>query len=83
MLGGLSIIASIIGTFAVRSRSGNVERALYQGLVLSGGLAAVAFIPFTYWMMHHLTIGGRGGCTVVALLPVRADRARRSPDACS
>src|SRR5579875_4102464 len=59
VLGGLSIIASIIGTFAVRSRRGNVERALYQGLILSGGLAALAFIPFTYWMMHHLTIGGR------------------------
>jgi K(+)-stimulated pyrophosphate-energized sodium pump len=59
VLGGLSILASIIGTFAVRSRRGNVERALYQGLVLSGGLAALAFIPFTYWMMHHVTIGGR------------------------
>ncbi|MGH2908247.1 MAG: sodium-translocating pyrophosphatase [Solirubrobacteraceae bacterium] len=59
VLGGLSILASIIGTFAVRSRRGNVERALYQGLVLSGGLAAVAFIPFTYWMMNHLTIAGR------------------------
>ena len=57
VLGGLSILASIIGTFAVRSRSGNVERALYQGLVLSGGLAALAFIPFTYWMMNHLTTG--------------------------
>jgi K(+)-stimulated pyrophosphate-energized sodium pump len=59
VLGGLSILASIIGTFAVRSRKGNVERALYQGLVLSGGLAALAFIPFTYWMMHHLTIAGQ------------------------
>jgi K(+)-stimulated pyrophosphate-energized sodium pump len=59
VLGGLSILASIIGTFAVRSRRGNVERALYQGLILSGGLAALAFIPFTYWMMRHLTIGGR------------------------
>jgi len=58
VLGGLSIIASIIGTFAVRSRRGNVERALYQGLILSGGLAALGFIPFTYWMMHHITIGG-------------------------
>jgi K(+)-stimulated pyrophosphate-energized sodium pump len=59
VLGGVSIIASIIGTFAVRSRSGNVERALYQGLILSGGLAALVFLPVTYWLMHHLTaVGG-------------------------
>src|SRR5947209_13720666 len=54
VLGGVSIIASIIGTFAVRSKSGNVERALYQGLVASGLLAALAFIPVTYWLMHGL-----------------------------
>jgi K(+)-stimulated pyrophosphate-energized sodium pump len=58
VLGALSIIASIIGTFAVRSRAGNVERALYQGLILSGGLAALAFIPITYWMMHSVTLKG-------------------------
>jgi K(+)-stimulated pyrophosphate-energized sodium pump len=55
VLGGISIVASIIGTFAVRSRAGNVERALYQGLITSGVLAALAFIPITYWMMHGLT----------------------------
>ncbi|MBV9464784.1 MAG: sodium-translocating pyrophosphatase [Solirubrobacterales bacterium] len=55
-LGGISIVASIIGTFAVRSRAGNVERALYQGLIVSGALAALAFIPITYWMMGHLTL---------------------------
>jgi K(+)-stimulated pyrophosphate-energized sodium pump len=60
VLGGISIIASIIGTFAVRSRSGNVERALYQGLILSGGLAALVFIPATYWMMHGLHLHGGG-----------------------
>ena len=60
VLGGISIIASIIGTFAVRTRTGNVERALYQGLVLSGGLAAIVFIPVTRWMMRGLvyTSGG-------------------------
>jgi K(+)-stimulated pyrophosphate-energized sodium pump len=58
VLGGVSIIASIIGTFAVKSRSGNVERALYQGLILSGGLAALVFIPVTYWLMHGLTLHG-------------------------
>ncbi|MDQ6816210.1 MAG: sodium-translocating pyrophosphatase, partial [Actinomycetota bacterium] len=60
VLGAVSIIASIIGTFAVRSRSGNVERALYQGLILSGALAALAFIPVTYWMMHSVTLKGGG-----------------------
>jgi K(+)-stimulated pyrophosphate-energized sodium pump len=59
VLGAVSIVASIIGTFAVRSRVGNVERALYQGLLVSGGLAALAFIPLTYWMMDGLKyIGG-------------------------
>jgi K(+)-stimulated pyrophosphate-energized sodium pump len=55
VLGGAAIIASIIGTFAVRTRTGNVERALYQGLVVSGVLAAGAFYPITYWLMDHLT----------------------------
>ena len=56
VLGAVSIIASIIGTYAVRSRAGNVERALYQGLIVSGVLAALAFIPITYWMMHGITL---------------------------
>ena len=54
VLGAISIIASIIGTFAVRSAIGNVERALYQGLIVSGALAAAAFLPVTYWMMHRI-----------------------------
>jgi K(+)-stimulated pyrophosphate-energized sodium pump len=60
VLGAISIVASIIGAFAVRSRSGNVERALYQGLIVSGGLAALAFIPLTYWLMHSVTLRGGG-----------------------
>ena len=55
VLGGVSIVASIIGTFAVRSRSGNVERALYQGMIVAGVLAALLFIPVTMWMMDDLT----------------------------
>jgi K(+)-stimulated pyrophosphate-energized sodium pump len=60
VLGAVSIIASIIGTYAVRSRAGNVERALYQGLIVSGVLAALAFIPITYWMMHGITLKAGG-----------------------
>ena len=45
MLGGVAIIASIIGTFAVRTTTDNVERALYQGLILSGVIAAIAVLP--------------------------------------
>ncbi len=60
VLGAVSIVASIIGTFAVRSRVGNVERALYQGLILSGLLAALAFLPVTYWMMHKVTLSSGG-----------------------
>ncbi len=60
VLGGAAIIASIIGTFAVRSRAGNVERALYQGLVASGVIAAAAFAPITYWMMNDLTYKAAG-----------------------
>jgi K(+)-stimulated pyrophosphate-energized sodium pump len=61
VLGGVSIVASIIGTFAVKSRSGNVERALYQGMIVAGVLAALLFIPVTLWMMDDLSfISGRG-----------------------
>jgi K(+)-stimulated pyrophosphate-energized sodium pump len=60
VLGGAAIIASIIGTFAVRSRSGNVERALYQGLIVSGVIAAAAFAPITYWLMRGLSFSEVG-----------------------
>jgi K(+)-stimulated pyrophosphate-energized sodium pump len=55
VMGGASILASLVGTFAVRSRSGNVERALYQGLIVSAILAAAAFYPITNWLMDGLT----------------------------
>ena len=61
VLGGVAIIASIIGTFAVRSAAGNVERALYQGLILSGLIAAVAFYPVTAWMMDDLSFRSTEG----------------------
>ncbi|HZA58740.1 MAG TPA: sodium-translocating pyrophosphatase [Solirubrobacterales bacterium] len=50
-LGGVAIIASIIGALSVRTRTGNVERALYVGLAVSAVLSAVAFYPITDWLM--------------------------------
>jgi len=55
VIGGVAILASIIGTYAVRTKSGNVERALLQGLLVSGVIAAAAFAPITYWLMRGLT----------------------------
>jgi K(+)-stimulated pyrophosphate-energized sodium pump len=60
ILGAVSIIASIIGTFFVRSAAGKVERALYQGLIVSGVLAAAAFYPITEWMMDGVSLSSPG-----------------------
>jgi K(+)-stimulated pyrophosphate-energized sodium pump len=52
VLGGFAIVASIVGTFFVKAREGGkIMNALYRGLIVSGGLAAVAFYPITTWMM--------------------------------
>jgi K(+)-stimulated pyrophosphate-energized sodium pump len=52
VLGGFSIIASIIGTFFVKAREGGkIMNALYRGLMVSGVLAVVAFYPITTWLM--------------------------------
>ena len=60
VLGGFSIIASIIGTYFVKAREGGkIMNALYRGLIVSGVLAAVAFYPITTWMMGEgVMIGG-------------------------
>ena len=51
VLGAGSILASIIGTFFVRTSSGKIRGALYKGMIVSGLLAAVAFYPITTMMM--------------------------------
>jgi len=52
VLGAVSIVASIIGTFFVKtSDGGKVMGALYKGVIVAGVLAAIAFYPITMNMM--------------------------------
>ena len=52
VLGAISIVASIIGTFFVKtSDGGKVMGALYKGVIVAGVLAAIAFYPITNMMM--------------------------------
>jgi len=52
VLGAVSIVASIVGTFFVRtSDGGKIMGALYKGMIVAGVLAAVAFYPLTTSMM--------------------------------
>ena len=56
VIGGVSIIASVIGTFFVRlGASNNIMNALYKGLGASAVIAIILFYPITSWMM-----GGAG-----------------------
>ena len=52
VMGGFSIIASIIGTFFVTAREGGkIMNALYRGLAVSAVLALIAFYPITSMIM--------------------------------
>ncbi|MGH9175811.1 MAG: sodium/proton-translocating pyrophosphatase, partial [Vicinamibacterales bacterium] len=52
VLGAVSIIASIIGTFLVRAgEGGSIMGALYKGLFGSAIISAIAFFPVTLWLM--------------------------------
>jgi K(+)-stimulated pyrophosphate-energized sodium pump len=67
-IGAVAIIASIIGALSVRTRTGNVEAALYRGLVVSALLSAAAFYPITQWLMDDpLGSGALGGTSVTDL----------------
>jgi len=54
-LGGVSIIASIIGCFFVKVTEGRkIMIALYKGVIVSGVLAIIAFYPVTVWLMGDI-----------------------------
>jgi K(+)-stimulated pyrophosphate-energized sodium pump len=55
VMGAVAILASIVGALSVRTRTGNVEAALYRGLAVSGILSAAAFYPITKWLMGDIT----------------------------
>ena len=69
ILGGAAILASIIGTFAVRTRVGTTSSGRStRGSITSGILAAAIFYPITHWLMSGVAFASgegtrRASCT--------------------
>src|SRR5215468_3306878 len=58
VLGGVSIVASIIGTFFVKAKpGGKIMNALYVGVGVSAVLALIAFVPVTQAFMAGSKFG--------------------------
>jgi K(+)-stimulated pyrophosphate-energized sodium pump len=66
-LGAASIVASIIGTFFVKTREGGkIMNALYKGVIVSGAVSAVAFYYITQQLMPE-NASAMFGCTLIGL----------------
>jgi K(+)-stimulated pyrophosphate-energized sodium pump len=67
VLGAVSIVASIVGTFFVKAREGGkIMNALYRGLIVSGVIAAIAFYFVTTAMMGDAAMP-LFGCALIGL----------------
>ncbi|MEN9478089.1 MAG: hypothetical protein RLZZ300_2230, partial [Pseudomonadota bacterium] len=74
-LGGVSIIASIVGCMFVKTtEGGKIMAALYRGLIVAGVLALAAYYPITAWLIGagdaaaKITTATMFGCSVVGLV---------------
>ena len=57
VMGGVSILASVVGTYFVKYQpGGKIMNALYRGLIVAGGISAIAFLPVTWLMMGDVTL---------------------------
>src|SRR3546814_325394 len=71
VLGGASIIASIIGALFVKVKEGgSIMGALYKGVIVSAVLAAIAFYPITTQLMADNSFGALNlyGCALIGLV---------------
>src|ERR671934_106891 len=71
VLGGISILASVIGTFFARvGRRGSIMNALYLAVLVATVLSALGFIPVTmaFDNRHGLGFGDLYGSAIVGLV---------------
>ena len=78
VMGGLAIVASIIGTFFVKAREGEkIMNALYRGLAVAGGIAAAVFLPLMWlfpvgdqspWGLYGAALVGLGLTAAMVVL---------------
>jgi K(+)-stimulated pyrophosphate-energized sodium pump len=67
-LGGVSIIASIIGCYFVKAKEGGkIMNALYKGVIVAAVLSLIAFYPITTWLMGDVAAASNGLVTPMKL----------------